>query len=476
MNTMSLAEKPKRRAVTPAQMDRLTRWARRKPVVALMGEFSAGKSTLLNFMLERDVLPTRVTATELPPVWLSYGQGDAYRVGRDGTRSDVDLNAIDAIPIAETRFIRVFSDAAILKFCDLMDMPGISDPNLARDHWIEAVGYASFVVWCTHATQAWRSSEKSLWSSLPPRLKRNSILAVTRADKLTTPLDRSKVARRVQRETEGLFGHAIMLSARNAQRARETAGETSEAWRKSGGAQFFQSLNSSIYSAVQHRLDLLGRYECRAEPQKPATLSVVDSQEKVVPRRVDGALKRRATRPSEAETEALLALTQQAVEGTFAESRSIDQASASSQKSSLAKSPDDILADKLFAKISNLRNRPLPRARRVAGKENPDARADARHNPHPGVSEAGAEEESVQDRIAMGASSAKENSVGPTNHALHANSVHRIRSVVQAERSNIPGTGELAQIVDRFLYELAGISDASLGQNPVSHPPAGAGC
>ena len=55
-----------------------------RPRVALMGEFSAGKSTLSNLLVGRSALPVNVTATQLPPVWMSYGDEQPYRVGLDG--------------------------------------------------------------------------------------------------------------------------------------------------------------------------------------------------------------------------------------------------------------------------------------------------------------------------------------------------------------------------------------------------------
>ena len=44
----------------------------RKPRIAIMGEFSAGKSTLCNILLGQAPLPMRVTATRLPPVLMTY--------------------------------------------------------------------------------------------------------------------------------------------------------------------------------------------------------------------------------------------------------------------------------------------------------------------------------------------------------------------------------------------------------------------
>ena len=51
----------------------------RKPRIALMGEFSAGKSTLANMLVGAQHLPVQVTATQLPPVWISQGNAQIGR-------------------------------------------------------------------------------------------------------------------------------------------------------------------------------------------------------------------------------------------------------------------------------------------------------------------------------------------------------------------------------------------------------------
>ena len=51
----------------------LAAWFARRPSFALMGEYSAGKSALLNALLGQSLLPTRVTATDLPAVWITHG-------------------------------------------------------------------------------------------------------------------------------------------------------------------------------------------------------------------------------------------------------------------------------------------------------------------------------------------------------------------------------------------------------------------
>ncbi|HIE32691.1 MAG TPA: hypothetical protein EYP81_01400, partial [Thermodesulfobacteriaceae bacterium] len=77
--------------------------ARRKPRLALMGEFSAGKSTLSNLLLGADPLPVRVTATRLPPVWISYGERAATREDLNGKIHPLDVSDLEKVQLNETR-------------------------------------------------------------------------------------------------------------------------------------------------------------------------------------------------------------------------------------------------------------------------------------------------------------------------------------------------------------------------------------
>ena len=252
---------PAPRMVSPDDMARLMRWSRRKPAIALMGEFSAGKSTLLNFLLRHEFLPTQVTATQLPPVWLSYGTATPYVMYEDGRRQTVDLERIHEIPVAGTRFLRVYMEADILEAVDLIDTPGISDPKIPADVWRRAVGYVNGVIWCTHATQAWRESERAAWVSLPERLRHNSLLLVTRADKLEEK-DRQKVLRRVNREAGSLFAKSILFSALDAIRARDDEQlRGGELWTKSGGEKLIDAFFEIVTDVMTTREKSVKKYK-----------------------------------------------------------------------------------------------------------------------------------------------------------------------------------------------------------------------
>jgi len=214
----------------------------RKPRVALMGEFSAGKSTLSNLLMGARPLPEKVTATRLSPVWISFGDDAPYRVDMDGTTEPVSLDQLEGIPVDETRVIRLFMESDILRVCDLIDFPGISDPNMASTVWERMLPEVDAVIWCTHATQAWRQSEAAVWETMPPSLREHSILLITRYDKLINDRDRLRVLKRVKRETVGQFGAVFPVSLLKAIQA----GEDYDLWDASGAGPFSQHLIDTI--------------------------------------------------------------------------------------------------------------------------------------------------------------------------------------------------------------------------------------
>ena len=225
--------------------------AGRRPRIAIMGEFSAGKSTLSNLLMGAPALPTRVTATQLPPVWITHGTGDAYGIDVDGERFEVDLDRLEAVDPARTTYLAIERPAEVLQVCDLIDFPGISDPSMPAEVWQRAVPLADAVLWCTHATQAWRQSEAATWEEMPEALRARSFLLLTRADKITDPRDRRRVLARVRRETDGMFAGVFPVSLTRAIAAADDAG----AFEESGA----QALLDALLDMVMRLSAELGR-------------------------------------------------------------------------------------------------------------------------------------------------------------------------------------------------------------------------
>ncbi|UWQ56075.1 dynamin family protein [Leisingera caerulea] len=306
----------------------------RKPRLALMGEFSAGKSTLTNLLAGRAPLPTRVTATRLPPVWLSHGPEGASLTGTDGSETPVPLEDIAEAPLESTALIRLTLPAEALELCDLIDMPGISDPNMPASVWQALLPEIDSVIWCTHATQAWRQSEAAAWEEISSRLSGPSTLLITHFDKLRNPRDQDRVLRRVQKETGDAFNAIFPLSLSQAL----TAGEDMEAWKTSGADRFIEYLVDLLLNwaepggrpdrtaaparpqAAPHAAPQAGegpraevldfgskreaaaQTQSQAQPQAPAAAASADSASRVMPRRVAPPAKR-SQRPGRARPE-----------------------------------------------------------------------------------------------------------------------------------------------------------------------------
>ena len=218
----------------------------RKPRIAIMGEFSSGKSTLCNVLMGARPLLEKVTATQLPPVWLSYGPDDAYTMGLDGVAYDLNLADLEDVSLETTEHVRIFMKSDILRYTDLIDMPGISDPSMSSEVWERMAHLADGVLWCTHATQAWRQSESGVWSTFPHDIRRNSLLLITRFDKIVSDTDKAKVVKRVSHEVEGLFADVYPISLLKAM----TAGEDEGKWIESGAEAFTNALFEVIHRII----------------------------------------------------------------------------------------------------------------------------------------------------------------------------------------------------------------------------------
>ncbi|WP_371056510.1 hypothetical protein [Rhodosalinus sp. K401] len=219
----------------------------RKPRIVLMGEFSSGKSTLANLLMEQAVSPVKVIATQLPPVWYSEGDGAPFRITHAGEHVRLDAEGLSRVGVEDTRAVRVFLRAGILGLCDLIDAPGTSDPNMDPEVWQAVLEEADAVIWCTPATQAWRQSEAAVWEEVPLELQEKSLLLVTRMDKILSETDRTRVFRRVERAVEGCFHAVYPISLTE---ALEAEGDP-ELWEESGAAAFTDALVELLEDLVE---------------------------------------------------------------------------------------------------------------------------------------------------------------------------------------------------------------------------------
>jgi hypothetical protein len=186
---------------------RLESIATARPRVIVLGEANAGKTSVANLLLDAAVLPESVVANTRRPLVLHYA--DAVGVTAMAGHEAIAL-PIDRIGIApRLDWIEVGLPNPRLGAFDLMDTPGLSSSTQ-----LDALELCStdMLIWCTVATQAWKESERRLWTSIPARHRRDAVLVATHRDALRDG-DLRKVRARLAAETQDLFRAIVFVDA-----------------------------------------------------------------------------------------------------------------------------------------------------------------------------------------------------------------------------------------------------------------------
>lgn len=250
----------------------------RPPRIVLLGEFNSGKSTLANVLLGAGVLPTSIHANTRVPILIRWADAPLLEVEcADHALRPVSVEALQEVTRGNARLLHLGLPLAQLKSFELIDTPGFAD-GITRVHelCLAACRRSHIAVWCTSATQAWKATEMATWSSLPVRLRRNSLLVVTHKDVLNTERDEDRLKARLEMEVQSHFRKVVLLSSLEAEQAHPADAAriaTVEAWRHSGGAALMQAVDDLTATEISHRAGAAERLLARAAGRltEPAT-------------------------------------------------------------------------------------------------------------------------------------------------------------------------------------------------------------
>lgn len=196
------------------------------PLVAVMGEYSVGKSTFINAILRQQLLPTGEGVTTGTITILRYGEDERMRavfldgrvVEKNGVGSVGDFvqetgsgTKVDDLP----HHVDVFLRAEVLKRIRIVDSPGLNAPfpehkRITEEYLNEADG----ILWLFNVESAGKVTERDFLEKLK-KYQRKAVAVVNQID--LVPKDEAQDALEyVQESFPGVFASVHGVSAKKA--------------------------------------------------------------------------------------------------------------------------------------------------------------------------------------------------------------------------------------------------------------------
>lgn len=229
------------------------------PLVAVMGEYSVGKSTFINALLGKRLLPTGDGVTTGTITILRYGEQERMRaVFKDGRVVEREGLASVAEFVQETgaggaaanlpRHVDVFLRADVLRTISIVDSPGLNAPFAGHKEITKGyLARADAIVWLFNVENAGKSSEADFLALLANH-RRKAVAVINQID-LVPRADAAVVVAEVKRDFADTFAHAVGVSA---YRALEAGEKRDPALReKSGFPQLQAILDEDLLKAAR---------------------------------------------------------------------------------------------------------------------------------------------------------------------------------------------------------------------------------
>ncbi|MFH0822223.1 MAG: dynamin family protein [Pseudomonadota bacterium] len=199
-------------------------------LVAVVGEYNSGKSTFLNAVMGRRVLPTGALPTTACVNYIKHGKVPSVTIYyRDGTDEPIDpqkfeeLTAHDhkdpaqAVRLRLIHHMDVFDEAAILEHVVFADTPGLNAPTEADREITETLLEESdAILWLTSARQVLSGTEVGVLKKYGKRYRGKSICIISQTDTVGDDAEIALLKQHAGETLGGYFLDIVPLSARRA--------------------------------------------------------------------------------------------------------------------------------------------------------------------------------------------------------------------------------------------------------------------
>ncbi len=220
--------------------------------LAVLGRPKSGKSSLVNLLVGREVLPDdmRMPTTQI----VHSDKAGATCTLTDGSKQELDTaNAYD---IAELKpvFVELRLPLPALKKISVLEVVTPNDPNAIHKASQWASKRCELAIWCT---ETFDTNEQAIWAQMPDLLKDHAFLMLTKADVLREKgtLDQ------ILEATRALVGHEfndiLPIATLDAISARRLDGTVDkDRMRRSGGSALISAVLKQVDQGRQSDVDM----------------------------------------------------------------------------------------------------------------------------------------------------------------------------------------------------------------------------
>ena len=194
--------------------------------VAVTGQFSSGKSTFLNALLSRNILPTGITPVTSKVNYIRYGDElnirVHYRDGRDEYRSVEEIARFtdQRGEVEDIEHLTLYAPLEMLRDITFVDTPGLNSQD-SRDTTTtqRVLNEVDGIIWLSLIDNAGKMSEAETLQKYLDRYRDKSLCVLNQKDKFS-PEQVEQTTEHIRQSFSAFFSEVIPISARQALDAR----------------------------------------------------------------------------------------------------------------------------------------------------------------------------------------------------------------------------------------------------------------
>ena len=161
--------------------------------VAITGQFSAGKSTFLNALLSRNILPTGITPVTSKVNFINYGEEYKLKITyHSGAQEYAPIEAISDFTdqrqdeMKDIKYLTLYAPMEILKEISFVDTPGLNSQSQSdTDTTRSVLRNVGGIIWLTLIDNAGKLSEAEVLEEYMENFKEKSLCVLNQKDKFT---------------------------------------------------------------------------------------------------------------------------------------------------------------------------------------------------------------------------------------------------------------------------------------------------